>query len=156
MIRRIAIYIGSVVIGLLAGAIGAIATTPNIPTWYATLEKPLLNPPNWIFGPVWTILYIMIGIALAIIISAPKRFSKYKAYWWFAAQLTLNTSWSIAFFGFQSPLLGTIVIALLLISILLTAYSFYRIKPLAAYLLVPYILWVSFASYLTVGIALLN
>lgn len=146
----------SVVGSQLAGAIGSLATTPNIPSWYAGLDKPPLVPPNEVFGPVWITLYTLMGIALALIITEPTPLSKARAYWCYGLQLTLNTIWSLVFFGLRAPEAGIAIILLLLTSIVMTMCAFYPIKKPAAWLLLPYIAWVSFATYLTIGIAVLN
>ena len=151
---KLAIFI---IILLFAGFIGSIFTTPNIPTWYASLIKPVFNPPNWIFGPVWTILYILMGIAAFLIWQNGIKKKKVKvAIYIFAAQLFLNMLWSILFFGLQNPLLAFIEIIILWALILLTIIKFSEISKKAAYLLIPYILWVSFAVILNLFIYLLN
>lgn len=155
MIQKIAVFIASIAASLVAGFIGSLATTPNIPTWYNALDKPLLNPPSWVFGPVWSILYVLMGIALALIILQRSK-RAYHAYVWFGVQLALNTLWSVVFFGLQSPVGGIIVIGALIVSIIMTIRAFWAIDRTAAYLLIPYLLWVSFAAYLNVGIAVLN
>lgn len=91
MIKKIMVFALSIALSFTAGAIGSLATIPNIPSWYAALEKPLLNPPNWVFGPVWSVLYIVIGVALALIILESGKRVKKKAYSWFGLQLVLNT-----------------------------------------------------------------
>ena len=106
--------IASIVISFAAGAIGSLATISNISTWYAELEKPLLNPPNFVFGPVWTILYLLMGIALYLVWTSKATKSKTIAYAAFAAQLVLNALWSLVFFGLHSPELGILVIVLLI------------------------------------------
>lgn len=146
----------SLLIPFAAGAIGSLATTPNIQTWYAELEKPLLNPPNFVFGPVWTLLYLSIGISLFLIWTNKSKKDKTAAYWAFAAQMALNTLWSLVFFGLHAPELGIIIILLLIGAIVATIVLFHRIAKPAAYLLIPYLLWVSFATYLTIGVAALN
>lgn len=146
----------SIAASFIAGAIGSLATIPNIPSWYVALKKPALNPPNWVFGPVWSILYLLMGIALALIILEASKRTKKKAYLWFGLQLTLNTLWSLVFFGLHSPWLGAIVIIALIVSIILTIREFYQINKYSAWLLVPYLAWVCFATYLTIGVALLN
>lgn len=146
----------SVVGSFAAGAIGSLATSPNIPTWYAGLKKPFFNPPNWLFGPVWTLLYILMGISIYLIWTTPYRRSKRPAYIWFGVQLVLNALWSLVFFGMHAPEAGGVVILLLLISIAMTMRTFWPISKMAAYLLIPYILWVSFAILLNSSIAALN
>ena len=147
-----------VVLNFLAGGIGSFFTIPAIPTWYAALNKPFFNPPNWIFGPVWTILYILTGIAMGIIANAKTKDNKTKknCYLLFISQLALNSLWSILFFGLKTPLLALLEIMVLLSIIILTTISFYKIKKEAAYLMYPYIAWVSFASILNLSIVLLN
>lgn len=141
----------------IAGIIGSIFTISSIPTWYATLEKPVLNPPNWIFGPVWTILYALMGIALFLIWKKGlDRKGVKKSLYVFGIHLVLNTLWSIVFFGLQSPGLALLNIILLLGSIVLTMVLFYKISKAAMWLLVPYIIWVSFATYLNFSIWILN
>lgn len=156
MVKKVLIVIGSVLGSLAAGAIGSLATTPNIPTWYAGLDKPPLIPPNEVFGPVWSLLYVLMGIALALVILKQTDQSKKLAYTWFGIQLVLNTVWSLVFFGAQVPWAGVIIILLLIGSIVMTARAFYDIRKLSAWLLLPYLLWVSFATYLTIGVAVLN
>ncbi len=147
----------SILLPFLAGFIGSVFTTPNIPTWYASLNKPILNPPNWIFGPVWTILYILMGISAFLIwnYGLSKRDVK-KALTIFIFQLFLNSIWSIFFFGFQSPLLAFFVIVILFLLILLMIFSFYKISKTAGMILLPYLFWVGFASYLNLAILILN
>ena len=142
---------------LLAGFIGSVATMPSIPTWYAGLQKPVFNPPNWIFAPVWTTLFIMMGVAAFLIWDKGLENKKVKvSLAIFGLQLLLNVLWSILFFGLQSPLYAFIDIVMLWASILATTIYFYRISAAAAYLLIPYILWVSFASALNLSIVILN
>lgn len=151
--------IASIILAQLAGLVGAIFTSPNIDGWYAGLLKPELAPPNWIFGPVWTTLFVLMGTAAYLVWSnseKKKLRARTIALWVYLAQLIINILWSVAFFGFQSPLLGVIVIAVLWLLIAATIYTFARVSKTAAWLLVPYILWVSFASYLNVMIWWIN
>lgn len=154
--RNILTYAGSIAISFLAGFIGSLATRPNIPTWYADLDKPAFIPPNYVFGPVWSILYVLTGIALALVILAPSTLSKKNAYAWFGIQLALNTVWSLVFFGARTPWAGVIIILLLISSIIMAARAFYDHSKLAAWILAPYLAWVCFATYLTIGVAVLN
>jgi translocator protein len=136
---------------------GSLVTTPAIDGWYATLNKPSFNPPNWIFGPVWTLLYTMMGISLYIVWNkgiANKKDKKAVAA--FFIQLFLNFMWSFVFFGLQLPLLAFVVILVLWGSIFYTIVLFKKRSTLAAYLLIPYLAWVSFASILNLFIVLLN
>jgi benzodiazapine receptor len=147
----------SIVVCELAGIIGSLFTTPSIPGWYAGLAKPSFNPPGWVFAPVWTALYAMMGLAAWLVYE--KGFKKpevKRALTVFAVQLLLNTLWSIVFFGAHQIFGAVIVIVLLWAMILWTILLFRRISKAAACLLVPYILWVSFAAVLTVSIFTLN
>jgi len=147
----------SILICLLAGFIGSFFTTPAITTWYTTLQKPSFAPPNWVFFPVWTSLFIMTGISLFLVWQKGWEDKKVKtAIYIFAGQLVLNALWSVAFFGLRSPITGLIEIIILWIAILATILSFMKISRTAAYLLIPYILWVSFASIVNFSIWRLN
>lgn len=141
------------VIGFTSGLIGSAAMN----TWFDNLQKPSWNPPGFLFAPVWTLLYALMGIAFWLIWKneSPEA-NKRSAYFAFALQLFLNFWWSIIFFRFQSPFFALIEILLLLAMILLTAYQFSKISKTAAWLLVPYVLWVSFASVLNYTIWSLN
>lgn len=147
----------TVTLSLLAGAIGSLFTISAIQEWYPILVKPALNPPSWIFGPVWTTLYVMMGVAAFLVW---KRGGELKnvalPLSLFVIQLVLNALWSIVFFGMHNPKLAFFEILLLWIAILATIISFMKISKLAGWLLVPYLLWVSFASYLTFSIWMLN
>lgn len=141
----------------LAGIIGSVFTTPSIPGWYAGIAKPSFNPPNWIFGPVWTLLYALMGLAAYLVYEKGfKRPEVKKALAVFAAQLLLNALWSIVFFGAHMILGAAVVIVLLWAMILAAIFLFRKISKAAAYLLVPYILWVSFATVLNVSFYVLN
>lgn len=132
-----------------AGIIGSFFTFNSVTTWYSTLTKPFFTPPSWVFGPVWTLLYLFMGISLYLVWG--------KAHLrWFWIQLILNTLWSIVFFGLKMPISAYIVIILLWLSIFLTIKTFLKVNKTAAYLLYPYLAWVSFASLLNISIALLN
>jgi len=145
----------SIFICLFAGFIGSFFTSPAIPTWYATLQKPTFAPPNWVFFPVWTSLFIMMGISLFLVWQKEDKKVK-TALIIFAGQLVLNALWSVAFFGFRSPLLGLMEIVILWVAILATILSFMKVSRTAAYLLIPYILWVSFAAFVNFSIWRLN
>lgn len=139
------------------GVIGSVFTVSSIQTWYVFLNKPTFSPPNWIFGPVWTLLYALMGISLYLVWSKVSKSNKANyALKVFFGQLALNFSWSIVFFGLHNPFLALIVIILLWASILYTIILFNKISRLAALLLIPYILWVSFAVFLNLFIILLN
>jgi benzodiazapine receptor len=137
----------SIFICLFTGFTGSFFTLPAIPTWYATLQKPSFAPPNWVFFPTWTALFIMMGISLFLVWQKGCEDKKVKtALYLFVGQLILNVLWSVAFFGLRSPLLGLMEIIILWIAILATILSFMKLSRTAAYLLIPYILWVSFAA----------
>lgn len=141
----------------LAGVLGSIFTFSQVKTWYLTLNKPTLNPPSWIFGPVWTTLYFLMGVAAYIVWNKGLDRKDVKiALTVFIIQLILNTVWSIIFFGTHNTGLAFFEIIFLWLSIVLTIFLFYKISPTAGYLLIPYILWVSFASYLNYSIWVLN
>ena len=123
-----------------------------VPTWYAALNKPAYNPPDWIFGPVWTALYIMMGVAFYLFWKKKAR----KAITIFIIQLALNTLWSILFFGLKSPFLALMDIILLWAFILATILTGRKFSKAASYLLVPYLLWVSYAFVLNASIWSIN
>ena len=142
---------------LFMGGIGSVFTVSAIPNWYAALQKPELSPPNWVFAPVWTVLYVLMGIAAYLVWRKGFEVKGVKtALALFCIQLVLNGLWSIAFFGVQSPLIALGVITLLWLAILFTTIAFFKISRVSAALLLPYLLWVSFASYLNYTIWALN
>ena len=149
------LFVLALAIPFAAGAIGSIFTSDAIPTWYASIEKPAFNPPNWVFGPVWTLLYALQGIAFYIILTS-KHALRQQAITLFVAQIIANTLWSIIFFGLQMPALAFVDIVVLWILIAFAIQTFSRISKTAAWLLAPYIAWVSFAAVLNISIALLN
>lgn len=146
-----------ILISQAAGFIGTFFTTPAIPGWYASLEKPEFSPPNWIFAPVWTTLYLLMGIAAFLVWHKGSRGSAVKkalaAFW---VQLTLNAAWSILFFGLKSPILGLVCILALWVAIAVTIARFAPLSKVAAWLMAPYLAWVSFATALNFEIYRLN
>jgi tryptophan-rich sensory protein len=164
--------ITSLIIPLLAGWIGSLVTMPAIGSWYATLAKPALNPPSWVFAPVWTTLFVLMGIALFIVwkkdwkvqnwflVSQDKSWNPWTKKFWsgdwqkaniiaiFYIQLVLNVLWSYIFFGLHQPGFAFFELLALWFSILYLIINFYRVSKTAAWLLLPYILWVTFAGYL--------
>jgi len=141
----------------LAGIVGSFFTRPSIPGWYAGLVKPSFNPPNWIFGPVWTTLYVLMGLAAYLVYEKGlRRNDVRKALAVFGGQLVLNALWSIVFFGAHQILGAAVLIVVLWAMILATILLFSRISKAAAYLLIPYILWVSFATVLNISLYVLN
>jgi benzodiazapine receptor len=155
--RNIVKLVVSLIACQAAGAIGSLATTPNIPTWYTALEKPAFTPPSWLFAPAWITLYVLMAIAAFLIWRKGLGEEGVKcALTVFLVQLVLNALWSVVFFGLQSPLWGMVVILALWIAILLTIIKFFRLSVAAGSLLLPYILWVSFAAVLNITIWVLN
>ena len=147
----------AIVVSELAGIIGSVFTTPSIAGWYATLARPTLNPPAWVFGPVWTTLFVLMGVAAFLVWKKGLDRRDVKiALGIFIGQLVLNTLWSIIFFGLHNPGVAFIEIIFLWLAILSTIIAFAKISKPAAWLLVPYILWVSFAAYLNYSIWMLN
>lgn len=141
----------------LAGIFGSFFTMSEIPAWYSTLVKPTFSPPNWIFGPVWITLYALMGIAAFLIWKKGlERKDVQRALRIFIYQLVLNTLWSIIFFGMHNPGGAFVEIILLWLAIIFTIIYFYKISRVAAYLLVPYLLWVTFAAILNYSIFALN
>lgn len=139
------------------GSLGAWATANGVKTWYTTLNKPSFNPPNWLFGPVWTTLYILIGIAAYLIWQRRKsvpHFPRTAAI--YLIQLILNLGWSFIFFYMHEIGFALAEIIALLLIIIFNAFYFYRINKWAGILFIPYILWVAFASFLTYNIFVLN
>jgi benzodiazapine receptor len=144
-----------------AAALGSLFTMSQIASWYATLNKPLFSPPNWIFGPVWTILYILMAIALYLVwtTNVKKKSNvivRKNGLLYFIIQLILNSLWSIVFFGLHAPMVAFIIIIALWMFIFLTMRNFSVVSKTAGQLLVPYLTWVSFASILNFAIVALN
>ena len=144
--------IGALIIGGLSGFL----TTDAIQNYYLTLKKPSWNPPNGIFGPVWTVLYIMIGVAFALIWNQQDTAVRTQAMLLFGIQITLNFFWSLIFFRWQSPVWALVEILVMLVFIVLTVLAFQKLNKTAAYLMLPYLCWVSFASFLNFTIWKLN
>ena len=147
----------SAFIMIFIGGLGGIVTASSIDSWYSTLNKPPGTPPNWLFGPVWTTLYLLIGIAFALIWHQHQaQLGKTRLTLFFALQLILNLAWTPVFFGARQITAALVVIILLWISILFTIRELAKFSKTAALLLVPYLLWVSYASYLNAGYTFLN
>lgn len=149
--------LASIIICQAAGIVGSFFTRTSVSSWYVSLEKPFFNPPNSVFGPVWLVLYLLMGISLFLVWRKGLDSSKAKrAFALFVFQLLINSLWSFAFFGCRSPLAGLIVIIILWLAIVWVVISFFSISRLASMLLIPYVLWVSFAVALNAAILLLN
>lgn len=134
---------------------GSTATLPNIPPWYAGLAKPSFTPPNAVFGPVWTVLYIMMAVAVWRV-GLTSGQSRRRAIGWFVLQLVLNALWSPVFFGLHAPLSGLVIILALLAALAATTVAFWRIDRVAGLLLAPYLAWVCYATALNAAIVTLN
>ncbi|MDC6385063.1 tryptophan-rich sensory protein [Flagellimonas taeanensis] len=157
MKKRILYITIGILVCLLIGFLSSIATQSSVNDWYTTLNKPSFTPPNELFAPVWTALYIMMGISAGMVWSKGYHHIWVKtALYHFVFQLLFNALWSIVFFGLKNPLLGLVVILVLLTLIMLTIKWFRIISRPAAYLLVPYVLWVGFAAVLNYRIWALN
>lgn len=146
-----------VFLSLGVGLLSSRVTQSAIPTWYVTLEKPLFSPPNWIFAPVWTLLYTLMGIAVGRVWFYGRRHRWGKtALSHFIAQLLFNGLWSLVFFGLKNPLLGLLVILILWVLIQRTLFWFRLVDRKASFMLYPYLAWVSFATVLNGAILYLN
>ncbi|AWX44050.1 Tryptophan-rich protein TspO [Flagellimonas maritima] len=152
------IYIAiAVIICILIGFLSSFATQSSVNDWFLTLNKPSFNPPNWLFAPVWTVLYILMGISAGIVWSKGVHHIWVKtALYHFGFQLLFNALWSIVFFGLKNPLMALVVILILFTLIILTIKWFNIVSKTAAILLVPYLLWVGFATILNYKIWELN
>lgn len=146
----------AIVITELAGVIGGLFTAQAIPDWYVTLAKPEWTPPNWLFSPVWIVLYALMGVAVFLVWKKRSAKPVRMALGVFAVQLALNVAWSLIFFGWRNPGLAFTEIVVLWLAIVWTAAAFYKLSKPAAWLLLPYLLWVSFAACLNYAIWMLN
>lgn len=146
----------SLILPLSVGAVAGIFTAQGVQEWYLTLNRPSFNPPNWIFAPVWTTLYILMGISLFLIWKLETSKARNFAILAFTIQLLFNFSWSFLFFYFNALGIALIEIILLWVSIVTMLVLFYKIKPITAYMNLPYLLWVSFASVLNGAYYMLN
>ena len=152
--KKAKIYIFSILLALTVGGLSALAIAKNLNV-YDKINTPPLSPPGWLFPVVWTILYVLMGVSVGIVfMSASKK--KDDALFFYAVSLVLNFSWSIFFFNMQSFIVCFIILVTLWLSIIITIIKYYKINKLAAWLQVPYLLWVTFAGYLNFGVFLLN
>tara|TARA_B100000768_G_scaffold175619_1_gene187272 strand:+ start:581 stop:1066 length:486 start_codon:yes stop_codon:yes gene_type:complete len=152
----LAIILG-IVLSVAVGFLSSKVTQPEIATWYAGLTKPFFSPPNWLFAPVWTLLYVLMGWASGRVWHFGRRHLWGKtALYHFGAQLIFNGLWSLVFFGLKNPLVGLLVIIVLLILIERTIRWFRLVDKLSSYMLYPYLVWVSFATLLNGAILYLN
>lgn len=155
-LMRIGQALGSIIVCQMAGVIGSLASFDAIDTWYRGLVRPSFAPPNWVFGPVWTLLYTLMGIAVFLVWEGKRSRNRTLGLWVFAIQLVLNASWSWFFFGLERLDLAFIIILVLLFAILVTMALFLRVSRAAMLLMVPYFAWVSFATLLNYAFWRLN
>ena len=163
-VRRDAVALGvAVLLPLIAGALGAVATSEAVPTWYAALAKPVWNPPSWLFAPVWTALYAAMGVASLLVWRVGDRSNSPAVHaavrsslLLYAAQLIVNAVWSPTFFGLKRPDLALVVIVVMWVLVVTTTWRFLRVSRWAGLLLVPYVAWVTFATALNASIWQLN
>ncbi|RZJ56253.1 MAG: tryptophan-rich sensory protein [Flavobacterium sp.] len=148
----------AIIICLMVGYSASLVTRPSVESWYPTIEKPIFNPPNWIFMPMWTLLYILMAVAAGLVWDKIKEQNAEvkKALGFFLIQLILNAIWSYLFFGLKNPMLALIEIALLELMIYETYLKFRKINKTSGYLLIPYMAWVGFAMILNASIWWLN
>lgn len=157
MVKNIVKFLTSIIVCNSAGAVGSLFTRSSLDTWYKSIQKPAFTPPAWVFAPAWITLYTLMGISAFLVWR--KGFGDRQArgaLMVFILQLALNSSWSIGFFGLRSPLTGLFIIIAMWLAILWTILRFRKISRFAAILLIPYILWVSFAVLLNLSIVILN
>ena len=156
-VKEIPRLVVSIVIVFLAGAVGTVYTLKEITGWYVFLPKPSWTPPNWAFGPIWSILYILMGISLFLVWREGLGKKNVQiGVLVFAVQLAINVIWSLVFFGTHNIFGGLVLVLILWISILINIIVFYRISKPAGLILIPYLIWVSIASYLNYSVFLLN
>lgn len=156
LLHKYAPYVFWIALSFFAGAVGSYFSFEGVTTWYATLIQPSWTPPNWIFGPVWATLYLLMGIAAAKVAKAAHRTGKKYVLRLFAFHLILNASWSYVFFGLQLPVLSLIIIIALWFYVLVLILLFSTYSKRASWLLVPYSLWVAYATTVNAGIVYLN
>lgn len=156
MIKKLLPLVISIFVAEAAGIIGSVFTFSEIPAWYATLVKPSFSPPNWIFGPVWTTLYCLMGISAFLIWQKRKSVAARTGLLVYGANLVANSLWSIVFFGMHRPDLALLVIFVLWSTIVVMIVRFWKINKIASLLLVPYLCWVTFATFLNYSIYSLN
>src|SRR6187200_743506 len=157
MYKKVLRFIISIIICQSAGIFGSLFTFEAVPDWYITLEKPFFAPANWIFGPVWIILYFLMGVSLYIVWKDELKSKTRNVFFVvFGIQLILNALWSLLFFGLRSPLLGLIDILILDVMLVVTIFYAKRVSKYAAMLLIPYMVWIIIASVLNYAIMVLN
>lgn len=140
----------------VVAAVGSAFTAPKISGWYAGLNKPFFNPPSWVFGPVWTVVYFAMAFAAWRVWLSPDSTLRSVALAWFFVQLLLNAIWSPVFFGMESPGIGLVIILALLAALAMTVRAFFAADRFAGWIMVPYLAWIAFASILNAAILLMN
>lgn len=156
MLRSIFKFLTSLFVPLALGYIAGQYTSEVVPGWFASLNKPVFNPPGWVFGPVWTLLYILMGLSFFHIWIKPRIKERTIAKIFYLIQLALNFAWSFLFFYYQNIALALIDIIVLDVVVVIMLLKFYRLKPIAAYLNIPYLLWILFATALNAAFYFLN
>jgi len=156
MAESLAVVVGFLLVSFVAGAIGSVFTRRAIPEWYVTLRKPTWTPPNWVFGPVWSTLYLMMGLAAWLVWRKVGWAGGTTALALFGAQLALNALWSVLFFGMRSPGPAFVEMVVLWVMIVVTMVVFWAIRPVAGALLLPYLMWVTFAARLNWAVWRMN
>jgi translocator protein len=156
LLRKLIALVIFLLLVFAAGAIGSVVTLSKIPTWYAALQKPWFNPPPGVFGPVWTLLYILMAVAAWRVWQNPASPERHRALVGWGVQLVLNAVWSPVFFGLEQPLFALAVIVALLITLAATVMRFLSVDRLSGWMLMPYLAWVAFASVLNGAIVVLN
>ncbi len=152
--KYILLLIAFIVLPLSVGFLGSLVTSPGLVDWYPSLVKPFFTPPNWLFAPAWTLLFVLMGLSAFLVFVKKNRFDSGLIL--FLIQLVFNFGWSFLFFFLKNPFIAFLEITLLWLLILLTLISFWRVSKTAGWLFVPYLIWVSFASMLNLAIVLLN
>jgi benzodiazapine receptor len=155
-VQKIGAFLLSLIIPLAVGGVSGFFTVSAIPGWYQTIQKPSWNPPNWVFGPVWTTLYVMMGVAMYLVWSRPRSNQRQRALYLNAVQLALNFFWSLIFFNVHAIGWALVEILLLWGMILFTMFAYDKVYKPAAWLMLPYVAWVSFATILNFTIWRLN
>ncbi|MFY7862018.1 MAG: TspO/MBR family protein [Chitinophagales bacterium] len=140
---------------LMLGIASSFSTVDQIRDWYPLISKPSWTPPSWIFGPVWTVLYILMGFSLALIYSVKSNDAKY-AIWFFIFHFLLNLSWSIIFFKFHLIGVACFVIMMMVLSLIILMFLFFNIRKLACYVLIPYLLWLFVALAINSAVWIMN
>jgi benzodiazapine receptor len=154
--KKLLTFVGCILLTLTVGGVSGIATINGVKSWYTTLKKPSFNPPNYLFGPVWTILYFLMGVSLYMVVSNSKSTTLKRPLAIFGLQLVLNFFWSVIFFNLHQVGWALVEILLMWVSIIFMIIEFYRINKIAGLLQLPYIIWVSFATLLNASIFCLN